>query len=131
MSKQQSQSSRSLQSQSSRSLPKMIFDMTKDKNYERIMIEAFDKMDSDDFAGTVEQTCGEVLRELKQSYHLVDRFGESIDDSAALGSKWLLLVFTCLISLGLVSPSSSQFFPNYRIGVVHQKSALPIIKVQE
>lgn len=65
----------------------MILDMTKDKNYERIMTKAFEEIDDDDFAGTVEQTCDEVLQELKQRYHLIDRSGKSIDDSAALGSR--------------------------------------------
>lgn len=75
------------QSHSSRSLPKMILDMAKDKNYERIMTDAFEKINGDDFAGTVEQTCDEVLQELKQRYHLIDRSGKSIDDSAALESR--------------------------------------------
>ena len=65
----------------------MILDMTKDKNYERIIIDAFEKISGEDFDGTVEETCNEVLQELKQRYLLVDRSGKSIDDRAAFESR--------------------------------------------
>lgn len=68
----------------------MILDMAKDKKYKRIMTKAFDKMCEEDFDGTIEESCDEVLQELKQRYDLLDRSGKSIDDSAALGSRWLL-----------------------------------------
>ncbi len=76
------------QSESSTSLPTMILDMAKDQKYKRIMTKAFEKMyEEEDFDSTIEESCDEVLRELKQRYHLLDRSGKSIDDSTALGSR--------------------------------------------
>lgn len=60
----------------------MILDMPSDKNYERIMTKAFEQMDGEDFDRTGEK----VFKELKLSYHLIDRSGNSIDDSEALKS---------------------------------------------
>ncbi len=65
----------------------MILDMAKDQKYKRIMTKAFEKINEENFDCTIEESCDEVLQELKQRYHLLDRSGESIDDSAALASR--------------------------------------------
>eukprot|EP00986_Skeletonema_menzelii_P012650 scaffold7065_cov147-Skeletonema_menzelii.AAC.9 len=71
------------QSQPSRSLPKIFLSMPKDQNYKKIITEAFNRFDGEEYGGTVEEMGIEVLQSLKQKYLVVDKNGKPIDDEAA------------------------------------------------
>mmetsp|Transcript_8423 Transcript_8423/g.13903 ORF Transcript_8423/g.13903 Transcript_8423/m.13903 type:complete len:646 (+) Transcript_8423:137-2074(+) len=71
------------QSQPSRLLPKIFLSMPKDQNYKKIITEAFNRFDGEEYGGTVEEMGIEVLQSLKQKYLVVDKNGKPIDDEAA------------------------------------------------
>lgn len=64
-----------------------------DPNYKKIMTEAFDRFDGEEYDGTVEEMAQFILQSLKRKYHVVDKNGASINDNEALKSTSLLLSF--------------------------------------
>lgn len=92
------------QSQPSRSLPKIFLSMPKDQNYKKIITEAFNRFDGEEYGGTVEEMGIEVLQSLKQKYLVVDKNGKPIDDEAARQSMSILAKISSR-SLSFISPS--------------------------
>ena len=65
----------------------MILSRRKDTEYDRIMTETFSKVSKKNFDGTVEETCDEVLEEIRKRYHLLDTDKKSISDDEARKSR--------------------------------------------
>jgi hypothetical protein len=75
------------QSQPCKSLPKIFLSMQKDQNYNKIMTATVKRLDGEGYNGNAAENMGiEVLQTLKQEYDIVDKYGASIAEEAALQS---------------------------------------------
>lgn len=74
-------------SQPCKTKPKILLHMQKDEAFKRIMTGFFKQSNCD---GSWEEMGNEALHMLKQSYHILDKDGNDIDDRAALNSTFYL-----------------------------------------